>query len=80
MTTPIERQRVLIQTGAFLWQLAADTSLPDGVRTEARRLLRHFPTQSDFPFLAAVADLPPPGAEERANWLRGYTQGAHDGA
>lgn len=79
MSTPTERQRTLLQTGAFLNQLAADADLPSSVRAEARRLLRHFPRRSDLPFLAAVAALPPPGAEEQEDWLRGYTQGAHDG-
>ena len=80
MTTPTERQRALLQAGAFLKQLAADASLPDDVRVEAHRLLRHFPRRSDLPFLAEVAALPQPGPEEQAHWLRGYAQGAHDGA
>lgn len=80
MSTPTERQRTLLQTGAFLKDLAADAELPSSVRTEARRLLRHFPRRSDLPFLAAVAALPPPSAEDQAEWLRGYTRGIHDGA
>jgi hypothetical protein len=80
MTTPTERQRSLIQAGAFLKQLAVDASLPDRVRVEARRLLRHYPRISDLPYLADVATLPPPGTEEKADWLRNYTHGAHDGA
>jgi hypothetical protein len=79
MSTPAERQRTLVQTGAFLKQLAADADLPGSVRAEASRLLRHFPRRSDLPFLAAVAALPPPSAEDQADWLRGYTQGIHDG-
>ena len=80
MSTATERQRTLLQAGAFFKELAADVSLPDRVRAEARRLLRHFPRRSDLPFLAAVAALPPPDAEEQADWLRGYTHGVHDGA
>lgn len=80
MTTSTERQRSLIQSGAFLKQLAADASLPDRVREEARRLLRHFPRRCDLPLLADTAALPQPGPEELADWLRNYTQGAHDGA
>lgn len=78
MTTSTERQRTLLQTGAFLKDLAADTELPSRVRAEARRLLRHFPRRSDLPFLAAMASLPPPSAEDEMDWLRGYTQGVHD--
>lgn len=80
MTTSTERQRVLIQAGALLKQLAADASLPDQVRVEARQLLRRYPRISDFPYLAEVATLPPSGPEEQADWLRNYTHGAHDGA
>jgi hypothetical protein len=80
MTTPAERQRALLQTGAFLKQLAADPRLPEPTRIEARRLLRHFPRRSDLWLLGSVADLPPPDAEDEADWLRGYTHGAHDGA
>lgn len=80
MTTPTERQRSLIQAGAFLKQLANDASLPDRLRDEARRLLRHFPRRRDLSFLADVAALPRPDAEQLADWLRNYTHGAHDGA
>jgi hypothetical protein len=80
MTPPIERQRALLQAGALLKQLAADAGLPDRVRAEAHRLLRHFPRRSDIPFLAAMADLPPPDREVEAEWLLGYTHGVHDGA
>lgn len=80
MSTPTERQRTLLQAGAFLKQLAADDRLPDRVRSEARRLLRHFPRRSDLSCLSAVASLRPPSAEELADWLRGYTHGVHDGA
>lgn len=80
MTTSTERQRSLIQAEAFLKQLAADASLPDRVREEARRLLRHFPRRSDLPFLADVAALPQPDTERLADWLRNYTHGVHDGA
>jgi hypothetical protein len=80
MTTPTERQRSLIQTGAFLQQLANDRNLPDRVRDEARRLLRHFPRRSDLPFLADVATLPEPDPEQLADWMRNYTHGVHDGA
>lgn len=47
MTTPAERTRNTIQAGDFLTRLARDERLPDDVRQEARRLLRHYPTEHD---------------------------------
>lgn len=44
MTMPSERTRSIIQTREFLVDLSRDKTLPEAVRTEARRLLRHYPT------------------------------------
>jgi hypothetical protein len=44
MTTVYERTRSVIETSDFLLRLTRDQSLPDTVRSEARRLLRHYPT------------------------------------
>ena len=43
MTTPDERRRTLVQTGAFLKEMRGNRSLPEEVRQEAHRLLRHYP-------------------------------------
>lgn len=44
MTTVYERTRSVIETSDFLLRLIRDNSLPDTVRSEARQLLRHYPT------------------------------------
>ena len=44
MTMPTERTRSIIQAREFLVDLSRDKTLPEVVRTEARRLLRHYPT------------------------------------
>ena len=44
MTMPNERTRSIIQTREFLFDLSRDQGLPEKVRTEAHRLLRHYPT------------------------------------
>lgn len=54
MTTRDERTRNLLQAGAFLKELKADASLPEAVRNEARRLLRHYPTVADIQLLASL--------------------------
>jgi predicted protein tyrosine phosphatase len=54
VTTQDERTRNLLQAGAFLKELQADASLPESVRNEARRLLRHYPTVADIQLLAKV--------------------------
>lgn len=91
VTMPIERTRNLIQAGAFLRELSANMALPKVVRTEAYRLLRHFPSISDVNAIAAN--------EERLieltrsslvrsylvtafdpDWIRGYAHGPHIGA
>ncbi|WP_280564175.1 BPSL0761 family protein [Chromohalobacter sp. 48-RD10] len=48
MTTPAERTRTVNQTRAFLIDIAQDVSLPESRRNEARRLLRHYPTQEEM--------------------------------
>jgi uncharacterized protein (UPF0147 family) len=44
MTTVYERTRSVIETGVFLTRLFRDVSLPQNVREQAKRLLRHYPT------------------------------------
>jgi len=47
MTMPSERTRSIIQAREFLVDLSRDKTLPEAVRTEARRLLRHYPTADE---------------------------------
>ncbi|SFQ27356.1 hypothetical protein SAMN05216229_11544 [Geopseudomonas sagittaria] len=47
MTMPSERTRAIIQTREFLVDLSRDQALPEAVRTEARRLLRHYPAADE---------------------------------
>ncbi|WP_369538106.1 BPSL0761 family protein [Leptothrix discophora] len=51
MTTPDERTRAVMQTRDFLQELAgqsADPCIPEFVRREAHRLLRHYPGGSNM--------------------------------
>jgi|APIni6443716594_1056825.scaffolds.fasta_scaffold1837639_1 hypothetical protein len=60
MTMPNERTRSVLQTRQFLEELAGAkvSGIPEEVRVEARRLLRHFPETYDLVFSAeACPDL-----------------------
>lgn len=51
MTTPDERVRAVLQTKDFLEDLCSSETMsgvPDAVRQEARRLLRHYPSRMDL--------------------------------
>lgn len=50
MTMPNERTRSVLQTRRFLEELAGAKvmGIPEEVRVEARRLLRHFPDTYDL--------------------------------
>jgi len=55
MTTPEERSRALLQTRHFLQELCKSgctPGVPDSVRREARRLLRHHPDAGDVDLVA----------------------------
>lgn len=90
MTMPVERTRNLIQAGAFLKELSANAAVPKAVRTEAYRLLRHFPSVSDVEAIAAneahllqltgsrlVRNYLVPTFDD--DWVRGYKLGPHIG-
>lgn len=90
VTMPSERTRSLIQAGAFLRELSANTTLPKAVRAEAYRLLRHFPSVSDVNAIAANEERLIEVTASRLvqnylvtafdpDWLRGYTRGPHIG-
>lgn len=87
---PAERTRNLIQAGAFLREISANSALPLAIRTEAYRLLRHFPSVSDVEAIAAnearlmQVDKSPLVrnylvTEFDPDWVRGYTRGPHIG-
>lgn len=44
MTLPHERTRSVIQTESFLVELSRNIDLPEELRLEAKRLLRHYPS------------------------------------
>ena len=81
MTTPTERTRHLVQAGAFLRELRGNRKLPQQVRDEAHRLLRHYPTISDIEHIASVATGSifgnPLTTEFDPDWLRGYNNDGH---
>lgn len=54
MTMPHERSRNVIQAGAFLKELRANKDLPEAVRREAHRLLRHYPSVRDIEYVATL--------------------------
>jgi hypothetical protein len=83
MTMPDERTRNLLQAGAFLKQLEADASLPDRIRREATRLLRHYPTLRDVEYLARqqqpFAGMKLLTADIDPKWWALYPHGVHRG-
>lgn len=87
---PAERTRNLIQAGAFLRELSANATLPEAIRAEAYRLLRHFPSVSDVEAIALnellliqVTKSPLVRnylvTEFDPEWVQGYTHGPHIG-
>ncbi|MCK8664941.1 hypothetical protein M1M11_08615 [Pseudomonas azerbaijanoccidens] len=48
MTMPHERTRSIIQARDFLVDLSRNQALPESIRNEARRLLRHYPTSKEI--------------------------------
>lgn len=54
MTMPDERTRTLIQAGALLKELASDDRVPEAIRKDAERLLRHYPTVSQIRTMALI--------------------------
>lgn len=45
---PSEHTRAIIQTHKFLAELSQSRHLPEGVRVEAKRLLRHYPSEREI--------------------------------
>ncbi len=48
MTMVHERTRSVVQTRDFLRDLSRDSSLPESIRLQAERLLRHYPEAADI--------------------------------
>jgi|32_taG_2_1085360.scaffolds.fasta_scaffold00004_391 hypothetical protein len=80
MTMVHERNRSLIQTWEFLRELSQDMELPESIRSQAKVLLRHYPTAKDISLasrlrqhrkkeLAFLADERGPLPPVLASWL-----------
>jgi hypothetical protein len=54
MTMPVERARSVVQAREFLQELMHSTDVPESVRREARRLLRHYPSDGDLRLAASA--------------------------
>ncbi|MHA6127586.1 BPSL0761 family protein [Pseudomonas mohnii] len=57
MALPYERTRSVIQAEEFLRELSKNAELPDAIRNEARRLLRHYPTADQIMELGRFEEL-----------------------
>jgi hypothetical protein len=57
MTQPYERTRSVIQAEEFLRELSKNAELPDAIRNEAKRLLRHYPTADQIMALGRFEEL-----------------------
>ena len=77
MTMPVERTRSVIQTGDFLRELSRSQEIPEPIRAEAARLLRHFP-EPHLLFHAAWLDeiihSTEPGDPRRELAISGYPE------
>jgi hypothetical protein len=54
MTTPHERTCSIVQAREFLQELRSSPEVPESVRNEAHRLLRHFPSDGDLLITASA--------------------------
>lgn len=79
MSTPNDRTLCLVQTRRFLQALQDDDSLPEPVRRESHRLLRHYPAYSDIRLEAMYQEKGGIGIwfdpEIDPDWWRGYRYG-----
>lgn len=77
MTMPVERTRSVIQTGNFLRELSKSQQIPESLRNEAARLLRHYP-EPQLLFHAAWLDdvihSMEPGDPRRELAISGYPE------
>lgn len=56
MTLPRERTRAVIKTEEFLRELSRNTELPQNIRTNAKSLLRHYPSADQILALGRVEE------------------------
>lgn len=58
MTTPYERTRALVAAGEFLEALlnASPGTVSDSLREEARRILRHYPSNMEIGWMAEPSE------------------------
>lgn len=56
MTMPSERTRSLIQTRDFLVEICSDDAVSESFRTQARRLLRHYPSSTEILLAGKLED------------------------
>lgn len=82
MTMPAERSRTVIQAGAFLKELRANQYLPEEIRSEAHRLLRHYPSVLNIELVASLEPsgetiwpINPFGGPVDPGWWRDYRFG-----
>ena len=82
MTMAGERSRTVMLTGALLKNLGANQDLPDAIRIEAHRLLRHYPSVSDIELTATFVPANggrwpqnPFDSPADPNWWLGYRFG-----
>ena len=54
MTMPSERTRAVLQTKEFLKELSRNTDVPEAIKLEAWRLLRHYPDKFHLQVVASV--------------------------
>lgn len=57
MTMPHERTRSVVQAREFLEELRKRADLPESVRREAHRLLRHYPSDSELDLTAELVPM-----------------------
>lgn len=77
MTTPSERARWLVWSGAFSVELNKDQTLPLSIRRTAAVIARHFPTTLVIKRMASAPfpDVEMGSSAELADWLKEYPRG-----
>jgi len=84
MTLPDERYRAVMQTAKFLESLSYSSEtkrVPLVIRQEARRLLRHYPSEWDMQYAAGQApEVFQERMEEVTRMFKQYEQGKKDEA
>ncbi|MFJ3483821.1 BPSL0761 family protein [Pseudomonas sp. NPDC090202] len=77
MTMPVERTRSVVQTREFLRELSKSPQIPESFRTEAARLLRHYPEAQlllHAGWLDEIIHSTEPGDPRRELAINGYPE------